>query len=205
MTVRHVGSDGILPTTRRRGRECDGGGDGRHHFGCRDESGRRASRPSVQRKVNGGPRPEERVLSRSVARRGSGVDSSRSSSGARKSKWGMFWKGPSHAWDTVLSPWGDLEGPFRGWLQGIDGGPRYLNRGRGVVKRFGRGLFRFFSERGGSLAHRSRSGAARPGWSGGDEWPALPRDSTARLGGGAIARPTRGARARRERGRAPSP
>jgi len=29
-----------------------------------------------------------------------------------------FWKGLSHAWDTVLSPDGDVEGPFRGGYKG---------------------------------------------------------------------------------------
>jgi hypothetical protein len=44
-------------------------------------------------------------------------------------------KGPSHAKDTVLSPCGDLEGPFRGWLHGIHRPGRYLkHRGEGLKR-----------------------------------------------------------------------
>ncbi len=35
-----------------------------------------------------------------------------------------LWKDPSHAWDTVLSPAGDVDGSFRGWLRVLHGSRR---------------------------------------------------------------------------------
>jgi hypothetical protein len=56
--------------------------------------------------------------------------------GARKVNDEKFGKGPSHAWDSVPSPCGDMEGPFRGWLLILDRIPRYLRRDREDVERF---------------------------------------------------------------------
>jgi len=44
-------------------------------------------------------------------------------------RWEGVGKGPSHARDTVLSPCGDVEGPFRGWLHENDLLSEYLMLG----------------------------------------------------------------------------